>query len=173
MYFVSEDYDFLLRYINALMLFVGDVKHHETFIQKYPLWEPIDLWKKQFHSLDMKKILAHTDQNDALWREILTYLSSEEIGQKYIFVISNLPELYKDPETETGYGKRGQEFFWKTRNRAFQFIAPMTWQGYTDYIDTDYHLILYMVPILFSPRPENIPPCPLLHIAPDKRYTYG
>src|ERR1700753_2720142 len=87
MYFVSEDDDFLRRYIQALVLVVGHPHQYDTLIQKYPLWGPVQLWNKQFHSLDMQKILAYVHQNDVLWDEILAYLSSETISDNYIFVI--------------------------------------------------------------------------------------
>jgi hypothetical protein len=170
MYFVSEEFDFLLRYMKALELFVAYPQHRETFIKEYPLWELDDLWCKEFYTLDMLKLLTHTDQNDALWHEILEYLSSEEIRQKYIFVIANLPDLYRFyPKT---LGDRPAEFFWKTRNRTFQFIAPMSWQEYAQYLEVSFNLLHYVAPILFSPRPEGIPEYPHIGDTPDKRYTY-
>src|SRR5687768_8316290 len=56
MYFVSEEYDLLLRYIKALELFVAYPQHRETFVKEYPLWGLDNLYQKQFHSLDMLKL---------------------------------------------------------------------------------------------------------------------
>ncbi len=185
MYFISESSDIAQAYVNALALLFDEQTTLESLLAQHnrpwlsepnqlqddssllEFWQPDQYIGRRFYGVDMAKLLSIYDQDLLLWTNILSYLNNEEFNKDHFLVIDNLHQLYKN-----GYGQQAYNLFTHSRN-GLTFIAPMTWNDYASYIESGPRfLIHYITPILFSPRPTHIPPCPHIGIEPDRRFRF-
>jgi hypothetical protein len=191
MYFVSKNLDIPLAYTNALALLFADQMRlkslidqhnqrwidqpqlHNEVLSRLEFWPPERFIGRRFHTVDVLKLMRASDTNTNVWQEILDYVYSEEFNKQYLLVIYNLSDIYTDPRFESGYGQQGYDLFWRSRS-GLHFIAPLTWHDYAHRIEKGPRfLIQYASPVLFSPRPPDIPPCPHVGIEPDKRFQFN
>jgi len=191
-YLVHDSLDLLNEYVNALALLMSDTYRFAEVIKlsssrifalrpRFSSGEYISkliakhLDGKKLHTLDMEELLKIVKQDKETWDKNFNKIAQEASSNDYILVIYKLGELFRrDKRRELHY--QALDFFYSTRAKAkFTFIAPMEWIEYVDQIERGVFplLIKHRTPILFSPRPNNLPKPTVSELVPDNSFVFS
>jgi len=190
MFFVGDNFIFLDSYINSLALVMNDHNKYANLIhalssdistkndievEKEVLKQRIErLIGKRLHTLSVEKLLSLTGYNPVLWDEVLGQLTYEAQTKGYLFVIKGVSNLFKQ-ENRGLLDYQCRYLFYITRAKAkLTFIAPLLWDDYVNDIENGMFplIIKHWTPILFTPRPSDLPSYPIIDLSPDSKFDF-
>lgn len=148
MFFVSTNLDYVNTYIRSLAL---------SLDTSNPLYHRLQY--QQFYLVDI------TDVNTDNFPDFVDKFLS--ITRHHIAVIDDLSHIHSNADLT-------RMFYLTMRlERHFWFISSITWHEYVVNVERNTTINLqYLLPVLFSPRPDDLPFTRTNSIAPDTRFTF-
>jgi hypothetical protein len=174
-FFVGDDIEYLEQYVNSLALLMNQPENlllpvlqtiSERESQRLPEMDPeapMRSFKKRFigkrlYLLSIQKMLDLSNNDYDKWHEMFEQVVEYGKQESYFYVSYDLYQLF-NKENKDRYLRQASDFFWATRERArLTFIAPVNWVNYVNHIENGIYMLIYARrPILFTPRPPNLP----------------
>jgi len=190
MFFVGDNLSFLDSYVNSLALLMNDHDKYanlirtlgkDVYMESYvkaneqKIERRIEhLVGKRLHTLDVAKLLSLTGYDPLLWDEVLGQLTHEAQTKGYFLVIERISSLFNEQNRDL-LDYQCRYLFYATRAKAtLTFIAPLLWDDYVNHIENGMFplIIKHWTPILFTPRPSDLPSYPIIDLSPDSKFDF-
>jgi hypothetical protein len=130
---------------------------------------------KKLLTLHMSDLFDFAHDDKEVSDDLFNTLIQEIETRRYILHIPDIEVAFTRRDGDNSRPYFGMWFFFGNRIKSrLPFIAPMTWINYSKYIEQGPMPMIarFCTPILFSPRPRDIPEFHLQQFAPDRLFTF-